>query len=74
VNYRYAPDLTEEEALAHVREVFADCGVAEFEVDDSSGPARPGAPPRCPAAAPGGWPPSAVPPGGPGAGPGTMAG
>jgi succinyl-diaminopimelate desuccinylase len=42
VNYRYAPDLTEEQALAHVREVFADCGVAEFTVDDSSGPARPG--------------------------------
>ncbi|MCG3042927.1 succinyl-diaminopimelate desuccinylase [Streptomyces fenghuangensis] len=42
VNYRYAPDLTEQEALAHVREVFAGCGVAEFEVEDSSGPARPG--------------------------------
>ncbi|MGK5499146.1 succinyl-diaminopimelate desuccinylase [Streptomyces sp. URMC 125] len=42
VNYRYAPDLTEEQALEHVREVFADCGVVRFEVDDSSGPARPG--------------------------------
>ncbi|HZG03439.1 MAG TPA: succinyl-diaminopimelate desuccinylase [Streptomyces sp.] len=42
VNYRYAPDRTEEEALAHVREVFADCGVSELVVDDSSGPARPG--------------------------------
>lgn len=42
VNYRYAPDLTEEEALAHVREVFEDCGVAEWEVDDHSGGALPG--------------------------------
>lgn len=42
VNYRYAPDLSEEQALAHVREVFADCGVREFTVDDSSGPALPG--------------------------------
>ncbi|MCX4447026.1 succinyl-diaminopimelate desuccinylase [Streptomyces sp. NPDC087866] len=42
VNYRYAPDLGQEEALAHVREVFADCGVAEFTVDDHSGAAMPG--------------------------------
>ncbi|QDY78873.1 succinyl-diaminopimelate desuccinylase [Streptomyces qinzhouensis] len=42
VNYRYAPDLTAEQALAHVRDVFADCGVAEFTVDDHSGAARPG--------------------------------
>ncbi|MEW1545106.1 succinyl-diaminopimelate desuccinylase [Streptomyces tsukubensis] len=42
VNYRYAPDLDEERALAHVRDVFADCGVAEFTVDDHSGAARPG--------------------------------
>ncbi|MEU7034300.1 succinyl-diaminopimelate desuccinylase [Streptomyces sp. NPDC046237] len=42
VNYRYAPDLTPEEAEAHVREVFADCGVAEFVVDDHSGGALPG--------------------------------
>ncbi|GHC72748.1 succinyl-diaminopimelate desuccinylase [Streptomyces cinnamoneus] len=42
VNFRYAPDRTEEEALAHVREVFADCGVSEFVVDDHSGAARPG--------------------------------
>jgi succinyl-diaminopimelate desuccinylase len=27
VNYRYAPDRSAEEALAHVHEVFADCGV-----------------------------------------------
>ncbi|MEU5433921.1 succinyl-diaminopimelate desuccinylase [Streptomyces sp. NPDC020719] len=42
VNYRYAPDLSGEEAIAHVREVFADCGVAEFIVDDHSGAALPG--------------------------------
>ncbi|MFF3173358.1 succinyl-diaminopimelate desuccinylase [Streptomyces sp. NPDC057900] len=42
VNYRYAPDLTGEEALAHVHEVFAGCGVAEFVVDDHSGAAMPG--------------------------------
>ncbi|MFL4906849.1 succinyl-diaminopimelate desuccinylase [Streptomyces sp. MMS24-I2-30] len=42
VNFRYAPDRTEEEAIAHVREVFADCGVAEFVVDDHGGAARPG--------------------------------
>ena len=42
VNYRYAPDLSEAEALAHVHEVFADCGVAEFVVDDHSGGALPG--------------------------------
>ncbi|KAB8165126.1 succinyl-diaminopimelate desuccinylase [Streptomyces sp. 3MP-14] len=42
VNYRYAPDLDEERALAHVHEVFADCGVAEFVVDDHSPGALPG--------------------------------
>ncbi|MFD3442567.1 succinyl-diaminopimelate desuccinylase [Streptomyces sp. NPDC058685] len=42
VNYRYAPDRGEEEAEAHVREVFADCGVAEFVVDDHTGGALPG--------------------------------
>ncbi|MHA7959413.1 succinyl-diaminopimelate desuccinylase [Streptomyces sp. L500] len=42
VNFRYAPDRTPEEALAHVHEVFADCGVTEFVVDDHSGGARPG--------------------------------
>ncbi len=42
VNFRYAPDRTEEEAVAHVREVFADCGVEEFVVDDHSGGALPG--------------------------------
>ncbi|GGX06311.1 succinyl-diaminopimelate desuccinylase [Streptomyces chryseus] len=42
VNFRYAPDRTEQEALAHVREVFADCDIAEFVVDDHSGAALPG--------------------------------
>jgi succinyl-diaminopimelate desuccinylase len=42
VNYRYAPDRTGDEALAHVRKVFADCGVAEFVVDDHSAGALPG--------------------------------
>ncbi|MFD4667257.1 succinyl-diaminopimelate desuccinylase [Streptomyces halstedii] len=42
VNYRYAPDLAPEDAEAHVREVFADCGVAAFTVDDHSGAAMPG--------------------------------
>ncbi|TQK52085.1 succinyldiaminopimelate desuccinylase [Streptomyces sp. SLBN-118] len=42
VNYRYAPDLTQEQALAHVHEVFADCGVEEFVVDDHAGGALPG--------------------------------
>lgn len=42
VNYRYAPDRTAEEALAHVREVFADCAITEFTVDDHSGAALPG--------------------------------
>ncbi|GAA3155312.1 succinyl-diaminopimelate desuccinylase [Streptomyces rameus] len=42
VNFRYAPDRTEEEAIAHVHEVFADCGVEEFVVDDHSGGALPG--------------------------------
>ncbi|MFI6700450.1 succinyl-diaminopimelate desuccinylase [Streptomyces sp. NPDC050509] len=42
VNYRYAPDRSEEEALAHVHEVFEGCGVTEFVVDDHSGAALPG--------------------------------
>ncbi|MFQ6142766.1 succinyl-diaminopimelate desuccinylase [Streptomyces seoulensis] len=42
VNFRYAPDRTEEEAVAHVREVFADCGVEEFVIDDHSPGALPG--------------------------------
>ncbi|GHJ35784.1 succinyl-diaminopimelate desuccinylase [Streptomyces sp. TS71-3] len=42
VNFRYAPDRTEDDALAHVRKVFADCGVQEFVVTDQSGGALPG--------------------------------
>ncbi|MEV8474588.1 succinyl-diaminopimelate desuccinylase [Streptomyces sp. NPDC051173] len=42
VNFRYAPDRTQEEALAHVREVFEGCGVAAFVVDDHSPGALPG--------------------------------
>ncbi|MET9802207.1 succinyl-diaminopimelate desuccinylase [Streptomyces sp. NPDC006368] len=42
VNFRYAPDRSMEEAEAHVREVFADCGVEEFIVDDHTGGALPG--------------------------------
>lgn len=42
VNFRYAPDRTPDEALAHVREVFADCGIDEFVIDDHSGAAMPG--------------------------------
>lgn len=42
VNYRYAPDRSEAEAVAHAREVFADCGIREFVVDDHSGAALPG--------------------------------
>ncbi|MGW0531757.1 succinyl-diaminopimelate desuccinylase [Streptomyces sp. NPDC003032] len=42
VNFRYAPDRSEEEALAFVRDYFADCGVDEFIVDDHTGAARPG--------------------------------
>lgn len=42
VNYRYAPDLREEEAVAHVRETFEGCGVEEMIVDDHSGGALPG--------------------------------
>ncbi|MCC3769065.1 succinyl-diaminopimelate desuccinylase [Streptomyces sp. UNOC14_S4] len=42
VNFRYAPDRTEHEAMVHVLETFADCGVAEFTVDDHSPGALPG--------------------------------
>ncbi|MFD7240078.1 succinyl-diaminopimelate desuccinylase [Streptomyces syringium] len=42
VNFRYAPDRSEAEALAYVREFFADCGVAELVVDDHSAAALPG--------------------------------
>ena len=39
VNYRFAPDRTEDEALAHMREVFAGF---EIEVSDSAPSAMPG--------------------------------
>ena len=39
VNYRFAPDRSEEEAVAHVREVFAGY---EVEITDSAPAARPG--------------------------------
>ena len=42
VNFRYAPDRSEEQALEYVREFFADCGVDEFIVDDHTGGALPG--------------------------------
>ncbi|ROQ96022.1 succinyldiaminopimelate desuccinylase [Streptomyces sp. 2132.2] len=42
VNFRFAPDRSMDEAIAHVREVFADCGVDEFVIDDFSGGALPG--------------------------------
>ena len=44
VNFRYAPDRDEDQALAHVREVFAEALVAGVtcEVTDSSGGALPG--------------------------------
>ena len=39
VNYRYAPDRSEDEAVAHVREVFSGF---ELEITDNAGGARPG--------------------------------
>ncbi|MFC6060984.1 succinyl-diaminopimelate desuccinylase [Streptomyces ochraceiscleroticus] len=42
VNFRYAPDRSGEEALAHVREVFADCDIVEWTIDDHSTAALPG--------------------------------
>jgi succinyl-diaminopimelate desuccinylase len=44
VNFRYAPDRDEDDALAHVREIFADALAAGviLEVTDSSGGALPG--------------------------------
>nr|WP_108870486.1 succinyl-diaminopimelate desuccinylase [Tessaracoccus timonensis] len=39
VNYRFAPDKTTDEALAHLRDVFAG---HEFRIDDLSPAARPG--------------------------------
>lgn len=48
VNFRYAPDRTPDEALAHVREVFADCPVDEFVVDDHPRARCPDSPTRRP--------------------------
>ncbi|MQY16651.1 putative succinyl-diaminopimelate desuccinylase DapE [Streptomyces sp. RB5] len=42
VNFRYAPDRDEDEALAFVREYFEGCGVTQLYVDDSSPGALPG--------------------------------
>ncbi|MFE2378535.1 succinyl-diaminopimelate desuccinylase [Streptomyces sp. NPDC059398] len=42
VNFRYAPDRSEEQALAYVKEFFAECDVDEFIVDDHTGGALPG--------------------------------
>ncbi|WP_371790837.1 succinyl-diaminopimelate desuccinylase [Streptomyces sp. NBC_01471] len=42
VNFRYAPDRSEEQALAYVKEFFADCDIEEFVVDDHTGGALPG--------------------------------
>ncbi len=42
VNFRYAPDRDMDDALAFVRDFFAECDVDEFIVDDHSGAARPG--------------------------------
>ncbi|MET9530658.1 MULTISPECIES: succinyl-diaminopimelate desuccinylase [unclassified Streptomyces] len=42
VNFRYAPDRSEEQALAYVKEFFADCDIDEFVVDDHTGGALPG--------------------------------
>lgn len=42
VNFRYAPDRSEEEAVAHVREVFEGCPIDEFVIDDHSPGALPG--------------------------------
>ena len=42
VNYRFAPDRSQEEALAHVREVFAGIESLQLRVTDSASGARPG--------------------------------
>ncbi|GAA1157547.1 succinyl-diaminopimelate desuccinylase [Nesterenkonia sandarakina] len=44
INYRFAPDKTEEQAHAHVREVLAEAGISagQQKVTDSSSAARPG--------------------------------
>lgn len=44
INYRFAPDKTEEQAHAHVREVLASAGISpeQQKITDSSAAARPG--------------------------------
>ncbi|MFE1287583.1 succinyl-diaminopimelate desuccinylase [Streptomyces sp. NPDC058751] len=42
VNFRFAPDRTEHEAVLHVLEVFEDCGVEDFTIDDNGSGALPG--------------------------------
>ncbi|MEV7416072.1 succinyl-diaminopimelate desuccinylase [Streptomyces sp. NPDC089919] len=42
VTFRYAPDRTPQDALAHVRETFADCGVEEITVGNAAAGALPG--------------------------------
>lgn len=42
VNFRFAPDRTSEQAMAHLREVLGEPEGVEFVVDDVSDPARPG--------------------------------
>jgi len=41
INYRFAPDRSVDEAVAHVREVLAGCAV-DIEVEDAAAGARPG--------------------------------
>ena len=42
VNYRFAPDRSSEEAMAHLREVLGEHENIDTEVDDVAGPALPG--------------------------------
>lgn len=42
VNYRFAPDRSSEEAMAHLREVLGEHENIDIEVDDVAGPALPG--------------------------------
>ncbi|RVU19515.1 succinyl-diaminopimelate desuccinylase [Streptomyces antnestii] len=42
VNFRYAPDRSEQEAEDFVRDFFAGCDIDEYVVDDHTGSARPG--------------------------------
>ncbi|MEU6663301.1 succinyl-diaminopimelate desuccinylase [Streptomyces sp. NPDC046821] len=42
VNFRYAPDRSEQEAEEFVRDFFAGCDIDDYVVDDHTGGARPG--------------------------------